>query len=247
MKADFRVIKSNPRYLINSDGIVIDKVTDSVKKVVCFKGRSPQVGMQLPDGRNTGRAINMLLKENFPENYKIESGNEIIYHVEGTLPSESLNDVQEEVRKFFKYDLETGIVYDIFTSEEASYSDITGYKAINRHGYKMPTHRLIMLYMLGKKFPKSEIDHIDHNRSNNSWSNLRIVCRQTNSRNLSKHKANTSGFTGVSWHKTKCKWRAHIMVNYKQIHLGLFNKMEDAIEARKEANTKFKFHFNHGL
>ena len=247
MKADFRVVKSNTRYLINSEGIVIDKVTDLVKKIDYFKGRSPQIAMQLPDGRYTGRAIGTLLKENFPENFKIEAGNETIYHVEGTLPNENLNGIQKELRKFFSYGLKTGIVYDVLTSKEVSYSDVTGYKAINKYGYKMPTHKLIMLYMLGKEFPKAEIDHIDHNRGNNSWYNLRIVCRQTNSRNLSKHKVNTSGFTGVSWHKTKGKWRSHIMVNYKQIHLGLFNNIEDAIEARKEANIKYKFHSNHGL
>jgi len=247
MKDDFRVVKSNTRYAINSDGVVIDDATNLIKKVEQYSGRSPQVSMQLPDGRNTGRAINTLLKENFPELYEIKPANETIYHVEGTIPPTELNEIQKKVRKFFKYDLESGIVYDINTFEEASYSDITGYKAINRHGYKMPTHKLIILYMLGKEFPKTEIDHVDHNRSNNKWSNLRVVCRQTNSRNLSKHKSNTSGHTGVSWHKTKNKWRAHIMVNYKQIHLGLFTEIEEAIQARKEASIKYKFHENHGV
>lgn len=247
MKLNFRVVKSNVRYGINSDGVVIDYSTDLVKKVSIYKGRSPQVAMQLSDGRFTGRAISTLLKENFPELYEIKAANETIYHVEGTIPDLELNEIQKELRKFFVYNLETGIIYDKHTCKEVSYLDGTGYKSVHKHGYKMQAHKLIMLYMLGKEFEQTEIDHIDHNRSNNSWNNLRVVCRQTNSRNLSKHKTNTSGFTGVSWHKTKSKWRAHIMVNYKQIHLGLFSRLEDAIEVRKEANVKYKFHFNHGL
>lgn len=35
------------------------------------------------------------------------------------------------------------------------------------------------------------------------------------------------------------KWRAYITVNKKQISLGLFNKKEDAIKARKEGELKY--------
>ena len=46
---------------------------------------------------------------------------------------------------------------------------------------------------------------------------------------------NTSGFMGVSYDKTRDKWRAYIRLQYKTKHLGRFNTLEEAIEARLEA------------
>jgi hypothetical protein len=41
----------------------------------------------------------------------------------------------------------------------------------------------------------------------------------------------TSRFRGVSWHKRAKKWRATLMLNYKQIHAGLFINELDAAKA----------------
>jgi len=106
-------------------------------------------------------------------------------------------------------------------------------------------HRLIWRYKTGK-FPKHQIDHIDHNRNNNVFSNLREVSNQDNAKNSSKNKNNTSGTVGVSKGK-RGKWRAHIKVDYKYISLGEHINIEDAIIARKKAEVKYKFHKNHGV
>lgn len=47
-----------------------------------------------------------------------------------------------------------------------------------------------------------------------------------------KTSRNVSGFVGVGWHKFGKKWRATITVDKKQIALGSFLKIEDAIFAR---------------
>ena len=46
---------------------------------------------------------------------------------------------------------------------------------------------------------------------------------------------NTSGCTGVSFHKVKGQWYARISFKGKSHSLGYFDKMEDAIRARKKA------------
>ncbi len=52
-------------------------------------------------------------------------------------------------------------------------------------------------------------------------------------------KNNTSKVTGVSYDKQNKNWRARIFVKGKNINLGSFSNIEDAIEARKEAEEKY--------
>ena len=49
---------------------------------------------------------------------------------------------------------------------------------------------------------------------------------------------NTSGYTGVS--KKRSKWIARITVAKKVYHLGTYDNIEDAIDARKKAEEKWK-------
>lgn len=50
---------------------------------------------------------------------------------------------------------------------------------------------------------------------------------------------NTSGFRGVSYDKSRNKWRAYIKLQYKTINLGRFNTFEKAVQARLEAEEKY--------
>jgi len=72
------------------------------------------------------------------------------------------------------------------------------------------------------------IDHINHSRTDNSIENLRVVTNQQNHFNRS----NVKGYT---WSKRDSKWRAQIMLNQKNKHLGLFEKEEDARAAYLDA------------
>ena len=52
-----------------------------------------------------------------------------------------------------------------------------------------------------------------------------------------KNKNSGTGITGVSiW---KDKYRSYITVDRKQIHLGIFEKLEDAVKARKNAEEHY--------
>lgn len=46
-------------------------------------------------------------------------------------------------------------------------------------------------------------------------------------------KSNTSGYTGVYWSASTQKWRAQISFRRKKYYLGSFDKIEDAVAARK--------------
>ena len=57
--------------------------------------------------------------------------------------------------------------------------------------------------------------------------------------NSTPSKANKTGVVGVNWDKSRGKWQASIRLNTKKIYLGRFEKFEDAVAARKEAEEKF--------
>lgn len=87
-------------------------------------------------------------------------------------------------------------------------------------------HRVAWLYMTDQ-WP-SKIDHIDHDRFNNKWSNLREATASQNLANRPAQTNNTSWFKGVSWSKQKQKWRAQICVMRTRKHLGVYATPEAA-------------------
>jgi hypothetical protein len=114
-----------------------------------------------------------------------------------------------------------------------------GYKCIGL--YKNNTqvmcfvHRLIATAFIANLKHKPFIDHIDNNRINNDIKNLRWSTNSENQMNKAKQSNNTSGVTGVYFEKTCNKWRAQIYLDGIRKHLGLFNTIEEATEARLKA------------
>jgi hypothetical protein len=86
---------------------------------------------------------------------------------------------------------------------------------------------------------KEFVDHIDRNRFNNRYDNLRWVTRTENNQNKSMQSNNKSGIVGVSLYRRTNKWRASISVNKVSKHLGCFVTKEDAIRARQEAEIQY--------
>lgn len=109
-----------------------------------------------------------------------------------------------------------------------------GYIITNDNGNIIRMHRLVT-----NVDENLVVDHINHIAEDNRKINLRICTQQENSRNNTLSKNNTTECTGVSFHKESNKYRAYINVNRKQIYLGLYTKIEDAIKVRKTAEIKY--------
>ena len=90
------------------------------------------------------------------------------------------------------------------------------------------------------------IDHKDRNKLNNKRSNLRIATKSQNNSNINMRSDNTSGFTGVKRAKSG-KWVAQITHNKVRLHLGTFDKICDAIDARISAEIKYHGEFRRTL
>lgn len=118
---------------------------------------------------------------------------------------------------------------DIYTvSQYKWHLSNNGYvQAMKSNGTSYSLHRVVMNYD-GELF----IDHINGNPLDNRRANLRLVSNQQNIMNCGLSKNNSSGATGVSFRKDRNKWRAYIMLNRKQISLGMYDTFEEAYQAR---------------
>lgn len=128
---------------------------------------------------------------------------------------------------------------EAFTAVGAS-----GYREGRIHNRIYRAHRVIWAIAHGE-WPE-QVDHINGDRADNRLVNLRAVTRFQNARNTKLPITNTSGVMGVERHVGGTRWRARIKVNRRQIHLGYFVELSDAIAARKAAEKKYGFHANHG-
>ena len=110
---------------------------------------------------------------------------------------------------------------------------------------KYMIHRLVAIAFIPNPENKNDVDHIDNNPANNSLYNLRWSSRSENLMNTQLSLRNTSGVKGVSWNKRHHKWQACIMIDGKQMHLGLFGTLEEAsLVRRTKANELFGIFVN---
>lgn len=177
-----------------------------------------------------------------------------------TKHTESCGCLQKEMtslfsKKYNTYDLsgEYGIGYT-YKGEEF-YFDLEDYDlikdycwCIDKRGYVFTSvynnkqsfhlHKLIIQ-------TNKTVDHINHKKFDNRKCNLRVATYSQNCMNKEILARNTSSVTGVGWVESKQQWRARITVGYKEIHLGYFDKFEDAVKVRKDAEERYFGEFSY--
>jgi hypothetical protein len=163
---------------------------------------------------------------------------------------------QELLKRYFTYDPETGNFVRIMRRDrwgERVCSELI--KSRNNRGYLWVrifnethlVHRLIVLYMTGDH-PHGQIDHIDGERLNNKWVNLRDVNPFENSRNQGNRIDNSTGVRGVTYRATGRglkRWKARISHMGVRYDLGEYLTKGEAINARMLAEKRFGYHPNH--
>lgn len=120
-----------------------------------------------------------------------------------------------------------------------------GYVIVRLFGRSYKGHRIAYAMHHGC-WPTLQIDHINGDKADNRISNLREVDNQTNAMNTKTHRHNTSGVSGVYWHKRDRKWIARIGTTKAGSFIGAFKSFDDAVAARKQAEQDLGYHPNHG-
>lgn len=84
--------------------------------------------------------------------------------------------------------------------------------------------------------PNDEIDHIDRDRMNNRWSNLRQATTHQNAWNVSERAGQFP--TGVQ--KAGSGFAARIIHKGKLLYLGCFRTVEEAAAARRQKEAELR-------
>ena len=136
--------------------------------------------------------------------------------------------LQSLKEKGWTYNKETGEVFS-HTGRKITGINSNGYitctALIGKTQVCVPAHQFAYYFTTGEV--PNYVDHINRNRIDNRFINLRSVNNQQNSFN-SKSK-------GFFWDKLKKKWHSQIMLNRKTIHLGLYDNRSEASKAYLEA------------
>lgn len=136
---------------------------------------------------------------------------------------------QAFAKSIFDYDPDTGE----FTADDRA----TVYSFLNTSGYltfsiripgepdlvKVRAHRLAWLIMTGEHPPV--LDHINGNRLDNRWANLRVADKAANAWNRARAKNNTSGVKGVYMGKDG-RWCCRVDVRGRRYFLGAYADLE---------------------
>lgn len=132
-----------------------------------------------------------------------------------------------------------------FAGRQAGGIDARGYGQIGLLDGRYRTHRVAYIWMAGGS-QDLPIDHINGDRFDNRWSNLRLCTKFENARNTKRPSDNKSGHIGVYRHSNDKHWIAQIRTHGKTRYLGSFDHIDDAVMARTKASADHGFHENHG-
>ncbi len=151
----------------------------------------------------------------------------------------------EEASRIWRYDPDTGHFFWLIdlpngfhVGDKAGGLHGGGYWVLRFKGKSYTAGRVAWLIMTGK-WPEKEVDHINCDKSDNKFSNLRLATKAENTRNR-RGGYGSSGAKGVHLSiSRKNPYEAHITAGGKRIRLGCFPTVEEASAAYAAAAEKF--------
>lgn len=128
--------------------------------------------------------------------------------------------------------------------QEAGCGHSDGYMQIRLFNKAYLAHRLAFLIMEGR-WPE-EIDHINGDRKDNRWVNLRECNRTENMRNKRRRK-DSPGITGVSWQANCSRWKVHAGTGRDGKKIAVYHdSLLDAVANRLRIEKELGYSARHG-
>lgn len=125
--------------------------------------------------------------------------------------------------------------------QKAGYENGKGYLKLRINGKSLYVHKIAFALYNGY-YPEHQVDHYDHNRLNNSETNLLKSSHLENSKNQKLRYDSPTNTLGVSFNIKRNKWKVRIGQKY----LGYFETEEEAIQVRKKAEKELNYSESHG-
>lgn len=145
----------------------------------------------------------------------------------------------EDLRELVVYDKNTGAFRRLIKGRVGSPYTVDGYIRLRIDGVSFRAHRLAWLYVTGD-WPSNQIDHINGNRADNRFENLRDVTTKQNTMNQREaHKNNKSGLLGVRVRSDGSGFYASIKIDGKARYLGSFKDALAAHDAYVTAKREY--------
>lgn len=166
---------------------------------------------------------------------------------------------QESLKELVHYNPETGVFTCLKKNAKRNIGDVLGHT----HGtYYLGTsiqyktyllHRLAFLYMLGR-FPSKFVDHINMDKRDNRWCNLREATKAENSLNTKGHLDSSTSIKGLCFQELPYpRYLARVSVEGKTVNksVSLTGKVEAEVvaqlitwlkETREELHGEFARH-----
>jgi len=171
--------------------------------------------------------------------------------------------IEELIRISLRYDPETGELFwnkryeDTFSATKrfsqaglaaiwnSKYADKPAFTSVGARGYRhgkfnrkdFTLHRVAFLLQNGE-WPKECVDHINGDKLDNRWSNLREASRAQNTWN-SRGYSKTSPYIGVSWNTRARIYIASICKDGKYFYIGRSKDPEALARKRDQLAKQF--------
>ena len=135
--------------------------------------------------------------------------------------------------------LTNGMVTYVDAADYEELSQYTWHYASGGYAARYDNRTLILMHRQIMNAPKGmQVDHIHHNRLDNTRAHLRICTASENARNRSKRGCASSRYFGVTYNKRRRKWVASIKVDGKVREVGYSHDEEEAARAHDYAAVR---------